>query len=57
MNRLRFAPSPTGYLHIDSARAFIVNWLYTHRYGGTMILRIHDTGVGRNPVIERLRKV
>jgi len=48
MIRLRFAPSPTGFLHIGSARTFIFNWLYARRQGGTMILRIDDTDVERN---------
>jgi glutamyl-tRNA synthetase len=48
MLRVRFAPSPTGYLHIGSARTFIFNWLYARRNGGTMILRIDDTDIGRN---------
>jgi glutamyl-tRNA synthetase len=48
MMRLRFAPSPTGYLHIGSARTFIFNWLYARHNAGTMILRIDDTDVGRN---------
>src|SRR5258708_5396267 len=48
MLRVRFAPSPTGYLHIGSARTFIFNWLYARRNGGTMILRIDDTDVERN---------
>ena len=48
MLRVRFAPSPTGYLHIGSARTFIFNWLYARRNGGTMILRIDDTDAGRN---------
>jgi glutamyl-tRNA synthetase len=48
MLRVRFAPSPTGYLHIGSARTFIFNWLYARRNGGTMILRIDDTDVDRN---------
>jgi glutamyl-tRNA synthetase len=48
MLRVRFAPSPTGYLHIGSARTFIFNWLYARKNGGTMILRIDDTDVGRN---------
>jgi glutamyl-tRNA synthetase len=48
MIRARFAPSPTGYLHIGSARTFIFNWLYVRRNGGTMILRIDDTDVDRN---------
>jgi glutamyl-tRNA synthetase len=48
MPRVRFAPSPTGFLHIGSARTFIFNWLYARRQGGTMILRIDDTDIGRN---------
>lgn len=48
MPRVRFAPSPTGFLHIGSARTFIFNWLYARRHGGTMILRLDDTDVGRN---------
>ena len=48
MVRVRFAPSPTGFLHIGSARTFIFNWLYARRMGGTMILRIDDTDVERN---------
>src|SRR5262244_555156 len=46
--RVRFAPSPTGYLHIGSARTFIFNWLYARRHDGRMILRIDDTDVERN---------
>ena len=48
MLRVRFAPSPTGYLHIGSARTFIFNWLYARHNHGTMILRIDDTDVERN---------
>lgn len=48
MVRVRFAPSPTGYLHIGSARTFIFNWLFARRQKGTMILRIDDTDVERN---------
>lgn len=48
MLRLRFAPSPTGYLHIGSARTFIFNWLYARRNEGTVVLRIDDTDVERN---------
>ncbi len=48
MIRVRFAPSPTGYLHIGSARSFIFNWLYARHNGGTMILRVDDTDVERN---------
>ena len=46
--RVRFAPSPTGFLHLGSARTFIFNWLYARRNGGTMILRLDDTDVERN---------
>ncbi len=48
MIRVRFAPSPTGFLHIGSARTFIFNWLYARHHGGVMILRIDDTDVARN---------
>jgi glutamyl-tRNA synthetase len=46
--RVRFAPSPTGFLHVGSARTFIFNWLYARRTDGTMILRLDDTDVERN---------
>lgn len=46
--RVRFAPSPTGFLHVGSARTFIFNWLYARRNAGTVILRIDDTDVERN---------
>src|SRR5947199_10006105 len=46
--RVRFAPSPTGFLHVGSARTFIFNWLYARHNGGTMVLRIDDTDVERN---------
>jgi glutamyl-tRNA synthetase len=46
--RLRFAPSPTGYLHVGSARAVLFNWLVARREGGEMLLRIEDTDVERN---------
>ena len=48
MLRVRFAPSPTGFLHVGSARTFIFNWLYARHNGGAMILRIDDTDVERN---------
>jgi len=48
MLRVRFAPSPTGFLHVGSARTFIFNWLYARRNGGTMVLRLDDTDVERN---------
>lgn len=46
--RVRFAPSPTGYLHVGSARTFIFNWLFARHNGGTMVLRLDDTDVDRN---------
>jgi glutamyl-tRNA synthetase len=48
MLRVRFAPSPTGFLHVGSARTFIFNWLYARRNGGTMVLRLDDTDFERN---------
>lgn len=48
MLRVRFAPSPTGYLHIGSARTFIFNWLFARHHGGTVVLRLDDTDVERN---------
>ncbi|MGH9016714.1 MAG: glutamate--tRNA ligase [Acidimicrobiales bacterium] len=46
--RVRFAPSPTGFLHVGSARAALFNWLYARQNGGTFILRIEDTDAERN---------
>ena len=46
--RLRFAPSPTGYLHVGGARTALFNWLYARRHGGVFILRIEDTDVERS---------
>ncbi len=46
--RVRFAPSPTGFLHVGSARTFIFNWLYARHNQGTMVLRLDDTDVERN---------
>ncbi len=43
MPRVRFAPSPTGYLHVGGARTALFNWLYARKTGGTMVLRIEDT--------------
>ena len=68
--RVRFAPSPTGFLHVGSARTFIFNWLYARRNGGTRILaRAALTGqpvgpsafevfmaIGRDRVIARLKR-
>src|SRR5690348_9302326 len=48
MIRTRFAPSPTGYLHIGGVRTALFNWLFTRRHGGKFILRIDDTDVERN---------
>jgi glutamyl-tRNA synthetase len=46
--RVRFAPSPTGYLHIGGARTALFNWLYARHAGGTFILRVEDTDTARN---------
>ena len=46
--RVRFAPSPTGYLHIGGARTALFNWLYARHTGGKFILRIEDTDAARN---------
>jgi glutamyl-tRNA synthetase len=46
--RVRFAPSPTGFLHIGSVRTALFNWLYARHTGGTFILRIEDTDTARN---------
>ena len=46
--RVRFAPSPTGYLHVGGARTALFNWLYARRTGGTFVLRIEDTDTERS---------
>jgi glutamyl-tRNA synthetase len=46
--RVRFAPSPTGYLHVGGARTALFNWLYARRHGGAFVLRIEDTDVERS---------
>ena len=46
--RVRFAPSPTGYLHVGGARTALYNWLFARRHGGVFILRIEDTDVDRS---------
>jgi len=46
--RVRFAPSPTGYLHVGGARTALFNWLYARRQGGVFVLRIEDTDKARN---------
>ncbi len=48
MIRVRFAPSPTGYLHIGGARTALFNWLFARRHGGTFVLRIEDTDAERS---------
>jgi glutamyl-tRNA synthetase len=45
---VRFAPSPTGYLHVGGARTALFNWLFARHEGGTLLLRIEDTDVERN---------
>jgi glutamyl-tRNA synthetase len=61
MVRTRFAPSPTGYLHIGGVRTALFNWLFTRRHGGQFILRIDDTDAERNvaealaPILHGLR--
>src|SRR4029453_4052438 len=46
--RVRFAPSPTGYLHIGAARSALFNWLYARKVGGKFLLRIEDTDLQRS---------
>src|SRR5271163_977427 len=46
--RVRFAPSPTGYLHVGGARTTLFNWLFARHEGGTLLLRIEDTDIERN---------
>src|SRR5436309_9682804 len=46
--RVRFAPSPTGYLHVGGARTALFNWLYARKTGGTFLLRIEDTDLQRS---------
>jgi glutamyl-tRNA synthetase len=59
--RVRFAPSPTGYLHIGGARTALFNWLLARKHGGTFILRIEDTDEARsteaalNAILDGLR--
>jgi len=59
--RVRFAPSPTGYLHIGSARTALFNWLFARGSGGTFILRIEDTDLSRHieeaigPILDSLK--
>ena len=52
--RVRFAPSPTGYLHIGGARTALFNWMFARNHGGQFILRIEDTDQKRTvPGAER----
>ena len=46
--RVRFAPSPTGYLHIGGVRTALFNWLFARHHGGAFVLRVDDTDAGRN---------
>src|SRR4029450_13711347 len=46
--RTRFAPSPTGFLHLGGARTALFSWAYARRHGGTFVLRIEDTDVARS---------
>ena len=61
MVRVRFAPSPTGQLHVGTARTALFNWLFARRLGGTLVLRIEDTDAARSTresegaIIEDLR--
>ncbi len=47
-HRLRFAPSPTGYLHVGGARTALFNWLFVRRFGGQFLLRVEDTDKARS---------
>ncbi|HEX6988495.1 MAG TPA: glutamate--tRNA ligase family protein, partial [Bacillota bacterium] len=59
--RVRFAPSPTGSLHIGGARTALFNWLFAARQGGVLVLRIEDTDADRareetvGPILDTLR--
>src|ERR1700704_5324637 len=59
--RTRFAPSPTGYLHVGGARTALFSWAYARRHGGAFILRIEDTDLERsteasvNAILEGMR--
>ena len=46
--RVRFAPSPTGYVHVGNARTALFNWLFARHHGGAFVLRIEDTDVERS---------
>ena len=52
--RVRFAPSPTGYVHVGNARTALFNWLFARHHGGVYVLRIEDTDAERStPEYER----
>jgi glutamyl-tRNA synthetase len=53
MVRVRFAPSPTGFLHIGGARTYLFNWLYARQKGGAVVLRIDDTDIERSTEASR----
>ncbi len=46
--RVRFAPSPTGHLHLGNVRTALFNWLFARQQGGTFILRLEDTDAARS---------
>src|SRR6266508_6856232 len=46
--RVRFAPSPTGHLHVGGARTALFNWLYARHHGGAFIIRVEDTDLERS---------
>src|SRR6266568_9002928 len=46
--RVRFAPSPTGYVHVGNARTALFNWLFARHHGGVFVLRIEDTDIERS---------
>src|SRR2546423_14801073 len=48
--RVRFAPSPTGHLHVGGARTAIFSWLFARHHGGTFVIRVEDTAVERSTV-------
>ncbi len=48
--RVRFAPSPTGFLHVGNARTALYNWLFARHSGGVFLLRIEDTDIDRSEV-------
>ena len=48
--KVRFAPSPTGLIHLGNVRGALVNWLFARRHGGRMLLRLDDTDRARSAV-------